>query len=249
MTEKHFQAGEIIFNEGDVAEFAYTVASGSVALSYRSHDGEIKLATIEAGGIIGEVALFHPEELRNNTATAASETVLHAVSIETFDAAFASCPDVIKPFIKTAFDKFIPAKTRTQLPVNAMTVADILRITISTPHEPLKPFIGNVVLTLDKLPFRIGGYPEDGEKNRKDNVHLAIPSVKNPLVISRQHLEITVENETIVVNDLGSRFGTSVNNRLLGRGRGMYYTPLQKGENTVILGLPEKHYILSILCE
>ena len=249
MSEKHISAGEIIFREGDVPDVAYSMVSGNVELSYRSHDGEVKLGTLAQGAVFGELAIFDRTELRNNTATAVTDSIITPITPEAFDDALATCPAIIQLFIRAAFEKFIPVKTRSQTTLHPMSRADINKITLLSNDEALKSHIRTIILTPETLPFRIGGYPEGGEKKRKDNIQLAIPSHNPPLVISRQHCEIAIENDVIGITDLGSRFGTTVNGRAIGRGRGMYFLPLQKGENTLLLGSPEHNYTLGVICE
>jgi CRP-like cAMP-binding protein len=50
----HFPAGEILYREGEKAEFAFVVTSGKVAL-FRERDGETReLAIMEKGALLGE---------------------------------------------------------------------------------------------------------------------------------------------------------------------------------------------------
>ncbi|MEO3389410.1 cyclic nucleotide-binding domain-containing protein [Mesorhizobium sp. CAU 1741] len=55
-----FRAGQEIFREGAQADCAFVVTSGRVVL-YRDHDGEaVAVSRLEAGSIIGELALIAP---------------------------------------------------------------------------------------------------------------------------------------------------------------------------------------------
>jgi hypothetical protein len=105
-----------------------------------------------------------------------------------------------------------------------------------------------IEVAVTRLPFRIGGYPEGGEASRRDQVHLSIAAHDNPLRVSRQHCEITVENKALVVSDLGSRLCTKVNGMTIGRGRGAYMAPLKKGENEIILGASDSPYRVTVTC-
>ncbi|MEI7668566.1 MAG: cyclic nucleotide-binding domain-containing protein [Pseudomonadota bacterium] len=248
MTEKQVKEGEIIFSEGDVADVSYLVISGSIDITYRSNDSQVKFGTIESGGIFGELAVFDSTQLRNNTAIAASDSSLKIVTSEEFEKMFEQCPSEIKPFLSFAFSKVIPAKSRQKTNVNSVTSSDVTTIIIS-PAEKLEGKISQKTVPISGLPIRIGGYPEEGERNRKDQLQLPIPSQNNPLVISRQHCEIGIEEDKIVLRDVGSRFGTIVNDMQIGRGRGVYYANLQKGENIVTLGLAETGYKLLVMLD
>jgi len=245
MTEKQVKEGEVIFVEEDVADVAYIVLSGSVDLTYKSAAGQTTLGTIEAGGIFGELAVFDNMQLRTNSAVATVDSLLKIVTTEDFQALFAQCPADIKPFLNYAFAKAIPARTKQKTQETITHLGDISKISFKG-VENLAGKVKEQTITLDLLPFRIGGYPENGEINRKDKLHLPLPSSINPQMISRQHCEIIIEEDKIVVSDLGSRFGVMVNDIFIGRGRGIYQLPLQKGENTLVLGLPEAKYTLLV---
>lgn len=249
MAEKRIQAGEALFHEGDIADTAYVVLAGSVELTYAQQTTQVRFGIVEAGRAFGELAIFDPEGLRPYTATALEDTVLQSVSLEEFQGLFASCPDMIKPLLLLAFGKIMPTRAKVQAPVTMLSKGDIAVITIAPASDVLKAQFKPIEVPVNALPFRIGGHPEDGERNRKDQLHLSIASRRNPMMVSRQHCEITVdEQENIVINDLGSRFCTSVNGVIIGRGRGLYNAPLQKGDNEVYLGSHDADYHLQITC-
>ncbi|HEU5047598.1 MAG TPA: cyclic nucleotide-binding domain-containing protein [Rickettsiales bacterium] len=249
MAEIKINAGEVLFNEGDVADVAYVVTSGSIELAYAQNATQVSLGKVEAGRAFGELAIFDPDALRPYTAVALEDTTLQPVSLEEFQKLFAACPDIIKPLLLLAFEKILPTRTKVQAPVTLVPRGDIATITIAPGTDVLRAQFKPVEIPASALPFRIGGYPEDGERNRKDQLHLAIASHKNPMIVSRQHCEITVDDkDNIVVSDLGSRFCTIVNGLMIGRGRGVYSAPLQKGDNEVYLGSKDTTYKLLITC-
>jgi hypothetical protein len=55
--------------------------------------------------------------------------------------------------------------------------------------------------------------------------------------------------KNVVVTDLGSRFCTTVNGTVIGRGRGNYSMPLKKGANEVTLGAATGPYRLTVTCK
>jgi CRP-like cAMP-binding protein len=59
MEAKYFLKGEILFEEGRKDDTAFVIKKGTVSLSRSVHGGWSKsIATIEAGGIIGEMAMI-----------------------------------------------------------------------------------------------------------------------------------------------------------------------------------------------
>lgn len=249
MGEKKINAGAVIFNEGETADAAYTVSSGTVELSYTSSGAETRIGVVEAGKVFGELAIFSNRELRPYTARAVSECVLETITYEEFQALLSKCPETVKSFLALAFEKLAPVKTKSKIPAIVLSKSDITKITISPATEELKTQLKPIDVPVNTLPFRIGGYPLDGERSRRDPLHLAIASQKNPLIVSHQHCEITFDNNgNIIVGDLGSRFGTTVNGLDIGRGRGAYHAPLKKGKNDIALGGRDSKYKLMLNC-
>ena len=74
-----FQAGEIVFKEGDVGDAMYAVVEGSVDLIHRGRTFE----TVGPGGILGEMALIDASP-RSMTAVAASPSRLVRVDQKRF---------------------------------------------------------------------------------------------------------------------------------------------------------------------
>jgi CRP-like cAMP-binding protein len=74
-----FEAGAIVFKEGDVGDAMYAVVEGSVDLI---HDGRT-FETVEPGGILGEMALIDGIP-RSMTAIAASRSRLVSVDQKHF---------------------------------------------------------------------------------------------------------------------------------------------------------------------
>lgn len=75
---RKFEAGEVIFAEGDAGEYAFSVVSGTVEISKQSDGDKKVLAILGPGEIIGELAVFtdHP---RTATATALDATEIRVM--------------------------------------------------------------------------------------------------------------------------------------------------------------------------
>ena len=58
MHHLHFKASEIVFDQGDLADYLYIILKGRVAIIKKfDQDGEKKLKELEAGNFFGEIAL------------------------------------------------------------------------------------------------------------------------------------------------------------------------------------------------
>ncbi|RZM82489.1 Crp/Fnr family transcriptional regulator [Leptolyngbya iicbica] len=77
---KSFQAGEIIFSEGDSGTEMYGIIEGTVAMQVNGKTVE----TINAGDVFGEGALVHSDKLRRSTALAQTACQLAVLDEERF---------------------------------------------------------------------------------------------------------------------------------------------------------------------
>ena len=69
---KRYKPGEVLFNEGAMGDALFIIESGEVDLTVKKGEGELKLATLPTGAIMGEMTLINIEN-RSATATAAGE--------------------------------------------------------------------------------------------------------------------------------------------------------------------------------
>lgn len=77
---KSYAAGEVIFAQGDRAEYLYGVLEGKVEMRVDGHPLEI----IKAGEMFGEGALVHSDKLRSSTAVAKTDCKLAVLDEERF---------------------------------------------------------------------------------------------------------------------------------------------------------------------
>ncbi len=81
--ERHYRAGEAIFNQGDVGVGMYIILKGSVDiavvdvdLSRPEHHKEVFVTRLEKDDFFGELSLVEENGIRSATARSAEETVL-----------------------------------------------------------------------------------------------------------------------------------------------------------------------------
>lgn len=55
---KIYSDGEVIFKEGDKGEMMYVIQSGKVKITKQTSTGNLDIATLESGDILGEMSLF-----------------------------------------------------------------------------------------------------------------------------------------------------------------------------------------------
>ena len=251
MAEKEFNARDIIFREGDPSDTAYIVRSGKVEILKHAAHGEVQLAVLSEGQTFGEMGvLFEPQSPRSATARALESTVVDIVTDDELKTMLNQCPPRLVPIVMAVFDRLRVTNQRVSNAEQATILleTDIERITVVPSSDVTKEKLRPTEVMVARLPYKIGGFLPSEGINRLDQNHLNIPTEGPPQIVSRQHCQIAIEDNGIYIVDTGSRFGTFVNGKQIGRGRGVYKAPLQKGANTLKLGGTTSPYTFDINC-
>ncbi len=247
MATRTIAAQEWLFREGDDATHCYILQSGKVQLTRSTGQGNEVIATMNPGECFGEIAVLENLAHYGSGAVAVEASVVESVTLEEFHALINQSPPVLMPLLDMAFEqlKRVSLRATTANTVQAR-LDNISKVAVRAADAVLSQSIPQEIpVNLNRLPFKIGGYPEGGEIANSDN-NLNLPCRANPLAISRQHCQIDIVGEQLMVVDLGSRFNTVVNGTVIGRGRGIYKAALAPGANTVVLGGTDLPYTLTI---
>src|SRR6185503_20588802 len=89
----HFDAGHVLFHEGDEGEDMYIIQSGKVAIKKRLKEGEAMLATLEKGDFFGEMAILERQP-RSATAEVLEGGDLIVINGETFGDMIKANPEI-----------------------------------------------------------------------------------------------------------------------------------------------------------
>ncbi|MBI5848946.1 MAG: cyclic nucleotide-binding domain-containing protein [Nitrospirae bacterium] len=84
LVEKEYEAGELIFSEGEIGKALYIILEGSVALTKKGKEAPLVLAELQAGSYFGELALID-QMPRFATASAQEKTILLIMYKSYFD--------------------------------------------------------------------------------------------------------------------------------------------------------------------
>lgn len=249
MPERQFPTGTIIFKEGDPSDYAYFITSGKVEILKKAGQGDIQLATLGRGQLFGEMGLF------DNNPRAASARALEATNVDMIDARelgqlVEQCPPRLVPLLKAVFDRLRATNKRISETEKATEVigCDYQTITIMPPETDPGIAFEPVVVPVAQLPYRLCGYLHNTHPEREERGSLNIPCEGPPLEISRNHLEIELTDNVVYLTDLGSRYGSWVNGKPIGRGRGVYKKPLPKGDTMLHLGSKQSQYRFLLRC-
>ena len=91
--ERSFAAGEFVFEEGDVGEFAYVLLSGEAEICKISQGEIIKLVDIKENTLFGEMALID-KSVRSASARAVTDIIVREIDETAFMAHIKKSPDV-----------------------------------------------------------------------------------------------------------------------------------------------------------
>jgi pSer/pThr/pTyr-binding forkhead associated (FHA) protein len=97
------------------------------------------------------------------------------------------------------------------------------------------------VISLARLPFRVGRVPVAGEAQPMEVNDLQFADTK-PFNVSRDHFAIERGPDGVQVRDRGSYVGTLVNGVQIGGHRHVATVPLALGENEVVAGSPRSPF-------
>ncbi len=97
---KSFEAGSVIFNEGDTGEEMYVIIAGTVEIQKSTSGSSSKtLITLHAGDIFGEMAIIENKG-RSATALTSEKTKLLVLNEYLFDTMLGENPDFARKMIK-----------------------------------------------------------------------------------------------------------------------------------------------------
>lgn len=260
MSEFDFAAGDVFFRAGDPSDRAYLLLAGQV----ESLAGDARTAVFNAGDVFGDMALVE-ERPRGAAARAVTAGRVRAMTRDEFEALLTTDPATCRQYLRSLLERVRsltarvngegsgphaaapPAGPRTPPPVLVTGPAElpaaaggrVLPDGWSVVLVPLTPRAGRTVpsegVRLTRLPFRIGRAAGAGETDGLDLNDLWLVD-EQPFNVSRNHCEVDLTRDGLVVRDRGSQLGCVVNGRPIGGRTWARFAPLAAGENTLVLG-------------
>lgn len=97
---KNFKAGEILFNDGEIADSLFIIQKGQVRLYKPKGKGFIELAVLRAGEVIGEMAYFD-EDVSGGKRSCSASAITGVEIIEISFLAFGKTMQSLNPWFKT----------------------------------------------------------------------------------------------------------------------------------------------------
>jgi CRP-like cAMP-binding protein/RsiW-degrading membrane proteinase PrsW (M82 family) len=135
-SRRKYQAGDLVFREGDAARHFYLVEKGRVQIIRDTDTGPVALSTIKEGEIFGEMALVQGEE-RSATAVCMTETILSSALSDHLESLISSNPDFASALIRTLVTRLIYSEEAFLEKLKSMDVTDLEARTAGQRPPPL----------------------------------------------------------------------------------------------------------------
>src|ERR1700733_10564890 len=108
---KKLKEGDVLFREGDASDAIYVIKTGRIAITKAKGNGEIILAEIKSGEMLGEMAFFDNKP-RSAGAKALQDTEIIALPFTSLYAQFKTFPEWLKAVVKTVNSHLRDANVR-----------------------------------------------------------------------------------------------------------------------------------------
>ena len=249
MADLSFKAGHIFFRAGDAGDLAYLIEEGEVELLSGPPDSLQRVTQFGPKDVFGDMSLIE-ERPRHMTARAITAGTARSMSRAEFERLLTEDPAKCIHYLQSLFERLRNMAHRNEdrsedkSPGKKMPLVALHAISKQA-EESLPP--GGFVIP--KFPFRIGRASEAHEPEAFDLNDMWLTDT-HPFNVSRNHLaiELNMDGE-VIVSDRGSHLGTLVNDELLGKSTPVRHLPLNRGNNTLVVGSRNSPYKFRVVVD
>jgi CRP/FNR family transcriptional regulator, cyclic AMP receptor protein len=245
---RHFNQGDVLFRQGDSSDCVLRLITGSVEILREVGDLAIVLGRVHGGQFVGEMGVIEKRP-RNATARAITEIEAEQFSVVEFFQRVSADPTMAAELMlrlsvrlreiedKIAGDlprTFIMANDR-EARVPQVSIVQLQQLQLAADTIALRERIGTQPIRVDQFPFVVGRRPRPGEKLPRRVPDLVLDDL-SPFRLSRLHFVIASEHNRLLVRDLDSSLGTSVNGEPIGSHFRTDVAELKLGQNRIVAG-------------
>jgi CRP-like cAMP-binding protein len=235
----HYDAGAILFEEGDPGEELYIVQGGRVAIKKRVKEGYTTLAVMEKGDFFGEMALLERMP-RSATAEVVEAGDLIKIDSQTFGDMIKANPEIAIRMLRKYSIRLRDANVQ----LEKLAAGGLL----PTPDVEDAPKDGGTIQAEAVAYFVAASsgnvfpvYKTDALIGRYDSVTGMSPEIDlthedQSRNISRRHARIVVKGDSFyIAEEIGTMNGTYLNGTKLANG---VLTPISDGDELMLCRLP-----------
>jgi CRP-like cAMP-binding protein len=238
----HFDAGHVLFREGDDGEDMYIIQTGRVAIKKKVKDGETTLAVLEKGDFFGEMAIL--ERLpRSASAEVVEPSDLIVISSEILGDMIKSNPEIAVRMLR----KYSIRLRETNLRLERLLSEGEAGVDSEMP-PPSAPLPADATLQSEALAYFISAatgsvfpiFKPEILIGRYDSVTGMSPDVDltgedQSRNISRRHARLVLRNgQFYIAEEIGTMNGTFLNGQKLQNG---VLTPIDDGSELTLCRL------------
>lgn len=242
---KRFQAGGVLFRQGDPSDHVVVVRSGSVDVLREVGSDSVLLGTAKEGEFVGEMGVLEGRP-RSATVRAATDLEVELIGRQGFLERVSREPELAHKLLLRMSSRLRDVEdmlTRLHVAVEgddyarrAASEARLPSIALSAATYAAKFYLGLDPIKVTHLPFVVGRAPGPHEATvGATKPDLEIPEPE-PYRLSRSHFCLLIDDGAVLARDLASELGTIVNQTPLGRDFAQDTAPLHPGENQVVAG-------------
>jgi len=254
--QRHFNPGDFLFRQGDPSDCVMRIERGEVEILRETGDVSIVLGTVEAGQFVGEMGVIE-RRARNATARASTEVVAEQFSVAEFFQRVSADQGTAQELMLRLSVRLreIEDKIANDLPramakdgaaLQQQTTPGPARVLLAADTPTLRGRMGERPITIDEFPFVVGRKLRHGEKVPKRVPDLVLED-HDPHRLSRQHFMIAELHGGLVVRDLESALGTTVNGEAIGTHFQTDVAELRPGVNRIVAGGSGSDFAFSVL--
>ncbi len=273
MKQVKYNAGDVIFREGDPSDFVYKIVSGEVEVFMESDGKTVTLGLMKAGEFLGEMGIVD-DQPRSASARAKNQVSMIIYKEDEFfrlisrDSLSAEklilrlCErlrNVSRKFTEATLSKkkeyVRESEASMSEPQDLPASAGIgakgsagMRLTLIPLSQQLITLLPEEGIQIMKLPYSVGRLPQGNEPKSPIHIDLRVPD-HSPFRLSRRHFALYKNPDGYGVLDLGSALGTALNEDFLGRNFGKDFGYLKMGDNKVTAGGIDSPFTFKILME
>jgi CRP-like cAMP-binding protein len=273
MKQVKYEAGDIIFKEGDPSDFVYKIVSGEVEVFMESGGKTVILGLMRAGEFLGEMGIVD-DQTRSASVRAKNQVsmiiyeeneFLRLISRDSVSAEkliLRLCDrlrNVSKKLTEAAVSlekggvTGIEGSVRRPQDLLASTGirakgSNEVRLTLIPLSQTLIPHLPKEGIQIMKLPYSVGRLPVDNELESAMPIDLQIPD-SVPFRLSRQHFALYQNPDGCGILDLGSALGTGLNEDFLGHNFAKDFGYLKMGKNKVTAGGMDSPFAFNVWVE
>ena len=248
MDEVRFDAGEVVFREGEPSRAVLLIAAGEVEVLKAMPGGHVLLGRAGAGEVVGEMGVLEGRP-RSATVRALVPVAGELLEHDAFLARISGDPELAYTALLRLSARLRAANEWLAEASHAPVAAESRHVTLAAAPAAGVALVAALPaggVAVERFPFVVGRRPAEDEPDPGLPADLALDE-EVPYRLSRRHFAIVQTAEGgLAIEDAQSRLGTAVNGEPIGGPFFRSRARLHRGENSVVAGGEGSPFVFSV---